>query len=69
MQEVKEEKSGEAGKEATEKADGGLVGAAETARSFHQQRETEKPPGSPAPRLPLCPLQAPGALRWVGLSS
>lgn len=51
MQEVKEEKSGEAGKEATEKADGGLVGAEETARSFHQKKETEKQPSSPPPAL------------------
>lgn len=55
MQEVKEEESGEAGKEATEKADGGLVGAEETARSFHQKKETEKQPSSPPSRSARCP--------------
>lgn len=59
MQEVKEEKSGEAGKESGRKGRQRLAGAEETARSFHQKKETEKQPSSP-PSLTL-----PDAQRWV----
>lgn len=49
MQEVKEEKSGEAGKESDRKGRRGLVGAEKTARSFHQEKENRKAtnPSSP----------------------
>lgn len=52
MQEVKEEKSGEAGKESDRKGRQGLVGAEKTVRSFHQEKETGKQP-TPAPHPPL----------------
>lgn len=60
MQEVKEEKSGEARKQSDRKGRRRVSRNRETGRSFHQQKETEK-----QPQLPTLPHFAG---RWAGLS-
>lgn len=58
MQEVKEEKSGEAGKESDRKGRQRISwnrGTEETAKSFHQKKETEKQPQLPTlPHFARC---------------
>lgn len=54
MQEVKEEKSGEAGEESGREADRGLAGAAEgTVSSFHQRKKQKSSPAPPRMLLQL----------------
>lgn len=58
MQEVKEEKSGEAGEESGREADRGLAGAAEgTVSSFHQRKKQKSSPSSHPLMLPRTGLQ------------